>query len=394
MIRNIVILCKVVDNYGDIGVCYRLTKAILDYIDDFPRLKDTRVLLVCNNLSSFSKIYPDINPEKKYSFVKYYKTFFTVFDWNIDQTTENWRIENFFENNPPHVILECFQCGRPDWLENLLFDKLAPQSQIINLEYLTAEKYAEEFHCLQSLTRSSNVKKVNFMPGFTDKTGGLIQNRVFFQLLQKHKSQTLFPRNKTSFKILFFTYDKNIRFEIQALNKFSEYLKNNNNNKFQNILVRDTSNIPSITKSRARFKKNFSYEIAGFVPQEAFDLNLFSYDFLFIRGEDSLARACLIGIPFIWQAYPQSDNYQLVKVKALLEQMKPHFFPEDFVLLEKFWLLYNTPEQENNAEKKELLFQLLINYEKFTDGFKNFSIKLQKNGELAHNLMTFISKIV
>jgi hypothetical protein len=68
--------------------------------------------------------------------------------------------------------------------------------------------------------------------------------------------------------------------------------------------------------------------------------------------------------------------------------------PQDFVILEKFWLLYNTPEQENNAEKKELLFKLLINYEKFTDGFKNFSIKLQKNGELAHNLMTFISKIV
>ena len=395
MIRNLVILCKVVDNYGDIGVCYRLTKAILDYIEEFPRFKDTKILLVCDNLQSFAKICTDINPENNYSVVKYKNTYFSVFNWNIDKTDDKWRINFFFEENPPHVVLECFQCGRPDWLENLLFDKAAPQSQVINLEYLTAEKYADDFHCLQSLTRSSNVKKVNFMPGFTEKTGGLIQNKDFTQLLTFSRQLGLdFPKNKRAFWILFFTYDKNLNYEIQALNKFSRYLADSRNPKPGNIIVKDTTNISSVIKSRTKIKKSFAYEAVGFVPQETFDLRLCSYDFLFVRGEDSLARACLIGKPFVWQAYPQSDNYQLVKVTALLELLKPHFIPEDFALLEKFWIIYNTPENEDKSEKEDLLYQILINYEKYLSGFKKFSEKLQKNGELTHNLLTFISKIV
>ncbi len=393
MIRNLVILCKVVDNYGDIGVCYRLTKAILDYINLFPRFNNTKVLLVCDNLNAFSKISDKINPEENYSVVKYNKTWFTVFNWNIDQTADNWRIKYFFEENAPHVILECFQCGRPDWLENLLFDKNAPQSQVINLEYLTAEKYAEDFHCLQSLTRSSNVKKVNFLPGFTEKTGGLIQNEIFSQMLNLSYNNTIdLSLNKKVFRVLFFTYDKNISFEIEALNQFDDFLMSQKHP--QCLFVFDKSNIDSVTKARTKIPKKFYYEPEGFVPQDKFDIQLFSYNFMFVRGEDSLARACLIGTPFVWQAYPQSDNYQLVKVQALLDQMRPHFNPADFALLEKYWLLYNNPEHENNPEKKELLYQILINYKKYIPGFKNFSLKLQKNGELTHNLLTFISKIV
>ena len=55
------------------------------------------------------------------------------------------------------------------------------------LDYLTAEPYAETFLCLKSLSRSARVQKVNFMPGFTPKTGGLILDRQFLKSLQTDK---------------------------------------------------------------------------------------------------------------------------------------------------------------------------------------------------------------
>ena len=88
-----------------------------------------------------------------------------VYDWNAAEFCH----EAFSADDGAFmpVILECFQCGRPDWMERILFEeKLERTVHIIMIDYLTAEKYAEDFHCLQSLTRSAKVQKVNFMPGF------------------------------------------------------------------------------------------------------------------------------------------------------------------------------------------------------------------------------------
>ncbi len=64
-------------------------------------------------------------------------------------------------------------------------------------------------------------------------------------------------------------------------------------------------------------------------------------DFNFIRGEDSFARAILSGHPFVWHAYIQAEEFQLVKVDALLKTMQPFFSKENFSLLKKYFLLYN-----------------------------------------------------
>ena len=86
---------------------------------------------------------------------------------------------------------------------------------------------------------------------------------------------------------------------------------------------------------------------------------------LFIRGEESMSRACLSGIPFVWHAYPQSDEYQLVKVNALLERMKNHFTDSDFEIIKNVWLCFNKPENEvsedefkNCCKKKHKLIYL------------------------------------
>ena len=182
---DITILCKVVDNFGDIGFVYRLARSLSDLC---PNLK---LRIVADNLKSFSLLCPEIDPLKDDQNANGWQ----IFNWNAEKTC----LETF-RKNPPKIILECFQCGRPEWLETLLFTEKIPNvAHIIMIDYLTAEPYAETFHKLKSLTRSAKVQKVNFMPGFTKKTGGLILDKPFLDPL---KNRTYV--NDKFFNILFF----------------------------------------------------------------------------------------------------------------------------------------------------------------------------------------------
>ncbi len=228
------------------------------------------------------------------------------------------------------------------------------------IDYLTAEKYAEDFHCLKSLTRSAKVQKVNFMPGFTEATGGLIIDDEW---------ESLPPYNKDG-PILLFIYN----------GRGAE-------------LLPEGKPLP-------------------YMNQTDWDKMMKTCSALVIRGEETMSRACLSGIPFIWQAYPQTEEYQMVKVRALLERMRPHFPEEDFEIVEKAWLEINeghtkgidvdcfalrarndTSLRGANAVSDAAIQNFLNARHSLVPYFQSFSQSLQKNGDLCTNLMTFINKI-
>ena len=193
---DLTILCKVVDNFGDIGFVYRLAKNLV-------QLNPQReIRIAVDNLAAFYKIESRVDPALAEQVLEVAcadslqaqegadkagnegkpKTAAEIKSESKPKTRGRLRIFDAtnaavcareWTKKPARVILECFQCGRPDWLEALLFDGVT-RALIINIDYLTAEDYAEEFHRLKSGTRSPLVRKVNFMPGFTAKTGGLI----------------------------------------------------------------------------------------------------------------------------------------------------------------------------------------------------------------------------
>ena len=366
---DVTILCKVVDNFGDIGFVYRLARSLSDLC---PNL---RLRIVADNLKSFSLLCPEIDPKKDEQNANGWQ----IFNWNAGKTC----LESFRKNSPK-IILECFQCGRPEWLETLLFTEKIPNvAHIIMIDYLTAEPYAETFHKLKSLTRSAKVQKVNFMPGFTKKTGGLILDKPFLDAL---KNRTYV--NDKFFNILYFGYQRNYSPVIRALQNF-----NNKNEKKINLLLAKGAGFDSFLAAydaeKSAEKNLFALEELPFLPQIEWDALLTKTPLLFIRGEDSLSRACLCGVPFVWHAYPQTEEYQLVKVNALLDRMSVHFSPEDFKIIRKCWQLYNT----TNAGPKELenaLNDFLQNYKKLYGGFKDFSESLLKNGDLTEHLLEFI----
>lgn len=389
---EITVLCKVVDNFGDIGVVFRLCRALSEL------KKNLEIRLVVSNLDSFAKISKGIDSTKTFQEFRRWK----VFDWN-----DNALCKKEFSKNPPEFILECFQCGRPEWLEELLF---SPQFnlnvQIVNVEYLTAESWADDFHLLKSGTRSAKIKKINFMPGFTKKTGGLILDKNFMCCLSEKKfALNLVKQNldkkilsedfSDSFKILIFSYPKNFDFLASAIKEFS-FLKK------IIVFVASGAGADSAKISLKKFKVDFV--CLPFMQQEVWDAFLSLMDFSFVRGEDSFSRCCLFGNPFIWNIYPQEEEFHIVKLNAFLQKIK---IPQ----IEKFSFLYNRnfkasccPEsleileekklpselEKINSEMKTEILSLLKNYESLKPEFKKFSNEILKNGNLAENLLNLL----
>lgn len=389
---EITVLCKVVDNFGDIGVVFRLCRALSEL------KKNLEIRLVVSNLDSFAKISKGIDSSKTFQEFRGWK----VFDWN-----DNALCKKEFSKNPPEFILECFQCGRPEWLEELLF---SPQFnlnvQIVNVEYLTAESWADDFHLLKSGTRSAKIKKINFMPGFTKKTGGLILDKNFMRCLSEKKfALNLVKQNldkkilsedfSDSFKILIFSYPKNFDFLASAIKEFS-FLKK------IIVFVASGAGADSAKISLKKFKVDFV--CLPFMQQEVWDAFLSLMDFSFVRGEDSFSRCCLLGNPFIWNIYPQEEEFHIVKLNAFLQKIK-------ILQIEKFSFLYNRnfkasccPEsleileekklpselEKINSEMKTEILSLLKNYESLKPEFKKFSNEILKNGNLAENLLNFL----
>ena len=108
-----------------------------------------------------------------------------------------------------------------------------------------------------------------------------------------------------------------------------------------------------------------------------------------------MSRACLSGIPFVWHAYPQSDEYQLVKVQALLNKLEKYFTSREYKIIQRVWFDFNKAENEvSNSELEEATYDFLINSQELREGFYKFAEDLRKIGDLAYNLMTFIQKNV
>ena len=392
------ILCKVVDNFGDIGFVYRLAKA-LSAAD--PRLG---IRLHVDDLGAFHSLRPEVDPDKDVQ---------ELMGWTLLRWDSVW--EGLAEA-PPSFVLECFGCGRPDRFEELLFDGSRGDSRwILNLEHLSAEPWVEDFHRLPSLTRSSLVKKAFFMPGFTAKTGGLVIDPAFRAAREawlegqspalggqspKPEGQSprlvlaagaglpLRPEDADRFWVTVFSYEHAYGSIVRDLAAFNHDCP---------LLV-----LLAPGRSHASFRE--AYDAAGrpfplldlpFRPQETWDEVLLASDFLIVRGEESLARAVLAGRPFLWHAYLQKDRHQLVKVEALLDLLEPNFAPTSFEELRRVSLAFNDRLADSSeAGGAEELLPLLRSLPSLEPGFRAFSDSVFALGDLGVHLLTYIREIV
>lgn len=399
-IKEITVLCKVLDNFGDIGVVYRLCRSLSDVNGSL------KLNLVVSDLKTFKRMAQEINPELSFQTYRGWN----IFDWNDAETCTK-----YFSENPPTVVLQTFQCGLPDWLDEIIYGEEFSASKklcrIVNIEYLTAEKWAEDFHLLRGVARTASVRKYFFMPGFTPKTGGLILDKNFTECLKdknyrKSKIESLtksIPFSDADFKILVFSYPKDFSFFFEAGNEFAQ-----KSSRKIHVYVAPGAGLASFKKTESEYQKtNFCVDYLPYLSQEAWDAFLCSMDFLFIRGEDSFARAGLSGIPFLWNIYQQDEEFHLVKLKAFLDILNcPKINEFSWLYNRNFglecgseaidaWGNISECKNEADAQKKmaELLKAILFNLDGIKPAFRNFSKKTLDLGNLSEKLLDFLPLI-
>lgn len=367
------IFCQVVDNYGDIGVSWRLAKQL----SQTPFNADVRLWV--DNLAAFKKLQPKVIINKKSQFI------------------ENVEILLWDESNPKHttipkqVIIETFACELP----KVFTDKLNKKNNIwLNLEYLSAENWVKDFH-LQPSPQANGMVKYFFMPGFTSDTGGLIRENNLQKNLSKNE---LFKRlniaeyiNEDSLLVTYFSYD-NARFDLLI-----KSLVNQKQNVSllipQGLKLNQTE--PNITASTGPVKPKDLEQLLGFdipsnpqvfiipfVDQVTFDQILSNADINFIRGEDSLVRAIWAHKPFIWQPYIQDEDTHLKKLNALLDISNFDFD------IKQLFLSWSKLEESFTEKFNQALYT--SNYKKWYDSNLKWSKQLANQTDLATALVEFI----
>ena len=105
-----------------------------------------------------------------------------------------------------------------------------------------------------------------------------------------------------------------------------------------------------------------------------------------------MARACLCGVPFVWHAYPQENEWQTVKVKALMKRIESYFSADTAKIYTEFMCEYNR-DNASTEKQEELLKELLFRYDELKRGSKKFASEIISIGNLAENLCIFISHL-
>ena len=290
------IFCRVVDNHGDIGVCWRLARNLAD--------RGEAVRLWADDVSALSWLAPVGAPGVQ---------------------VETWRDGAGFPA-PGAVVIEAFGCELPA----AFVDSMAGQTRApcwINLEYLSAENYAQRAHGLPSPVLSgpgTGLSKRFFYPGFGAGSGGLLRES---DLLAR---QSRFDRDawldgvgvdaRSGRTVSLFCY------EPDALPRLLQQLREGG--EATQLLVtagRATAAVRALLQANAHDKCSdgrasmLSVTYLPLLTQEDYDHLLWSCDFNFVRGEDSLVRALWAGRPFCWQLYPQDDSAHHAKLDAFLD---------------------------------------------------------------------------
>ena len=288
------IFCKVVDNFGDIGVCWRLAQQL--HMEH-----GLQVCLWIDDLSAAQSIITSLNVEKNRQICDG----ISIEKW--DETTDF--------TQAAEVVIETFACGLPD---KYLTAMQCQKSKWINLEYLSAESWVDAFHgkpSPQSFLNSANgLTRYFYFPGFSEATGGLIRERSIGELNQQDNPK------ENNLKVSLFCYpDAPIHHLFTAMIDSNEVI---------NCYVPASSILPQIADFFGEetigvgdylSRDNLHVHILPFLSQTDYDKLLRDCDINFVRGEDSWIRAIWAGKPFIWQPYFQSENTHIKKLKAFID---------------------------------------------------------------------------
>lgn len=276
------LFCRVIDNFGDIGVSWRLAADLA--------ARGERVRLWVDDDFALRRI------------AAHGAAGVEVRAWNAAAAAPSIGdvvVEAFGAEPPTAFVERMAQC--------------APPPVWVNLEYLSAEDYVERNHGLPSPRLSDPGRGLTrwfFQPGFSVGSGGLIHEPGLLAARRRFDRESWLRSrgvvHDPGERVVFvFCYD----------------------NPATDALLRSLAGVPTLlllAQGPAQ-QALASAPIAGqrrialpWLTQPDFDHALWSADLNFVRGEDSFVRAQWAAAPFVWQIYPQTDGVHARKLEAFI----------------------------------------------------------------------------
>ncbi len=331
------IFCQVIDNFGDIGVCWRLACNLA--------ARGQQVRLWVDDASALVWMAP-----KGARGVQ-------VLPWPVQAP----------EGGMGDVVVEAFGCE----IAPAVLAGIAQQVQgsspagsaapvWINLEYLSAEPYVERCHALPSPALSgpgAGLTKHFFYPGFTKGTGGLLREPDLLERQTRFDRSAWRARHGVAPEALaasLFCYEPvalpallaqlaQPAFPPQSSTSprpahllvtpgraaaAMQALQNRAGSVSAKIsqdaaCIGNPENNNEIGLQRLSYlREQLSISYLPAVDQTQFDHLLWASDLNLVRGEDSLVRALWAGQPLVWHIYPQGDLAHHAKLHAFLDWLQ------------------------------------------------------------------------
>ncbi|WP_036168454.1 elongation factor P maturation arginine rhamnosyltransferase EarP [Massilia sp. 9096] len=379
--RTLAIFCKVVDNFGDIGICWRLAR-------QFHAEHGLDVTLWVDDLASFQRIWPSVlvgadRQQVEGVTVRHWAGQDGVF---APGDVADIVIEFFGVELPPGYVAAMAQCEpRPVW---------------INYEGLSAEEWVEGCHALPSMHPRLKLTKHFFFPGFTDKTGGLLRERGLVQARAAFQAdrgaQAAFLRGLgveeaelDTLKVSLFCYP-----HAPVTELFDAWARGDRDVTClvpEGVAREQVAAWLGVDPARARAgacltRERLRVRAIPFMRQDDYDRLLWACELNFVRGEDSWVRAQWAGRPFIWHIYPQDENLHHVKLRAFLQK-----YAKNQESLIDFSLAWNgaAPENAPVADWPALWTALQAALPTLAQQAEDWQAHMLANGDLVSNLLNF-----
>lgn len=317
------LVCRVIDNFGDVGVLWRLAR----------QLADEHGLAVDFFIDEPACLWP-MAPGR-----------------SLEKRIDGLRVRLLDEAAPvgagAAVVVSGFQARLPAAARQALRQQARPPL-LVQLDYLSAEDWIESCHALPSL-HADGLREHFFHPGFSPACGGLLLERDLlarrdaFQAdaagcrhwLASHGVQ---PRDgERQASVLCYA-----QAPLPALAR--QWLADRQNPPLHLLLPgagtlgrsAPGSGLPDADTQPHRAALQALAAASGarlrvstlpFLAQPDFDHLLWCCDLNLVRGEDSWVRALWAGRPWLWQAYPQADEVHLDKLTAFLQRCQRWLSP-------------------------------------------------------------------
>lgn len=283
------IYCRVIDNYGDAGVCLRLARAL--------HAQGCTVNLYCDR--------PEV-----------VRTISCADDFGHGVELYTFEDEAF-RNYTCQAVIAAFLCDVPEARQQQI---LSDDTLVISLDYLSAEKWVEDCHGLSSPARFRRC--FYFYPGFTPRTGGLCLEPDFVRRVREYAGQSEEQPLPAVRQVTLFSYHNDalpVFLDLMQHSALPSVIK-----VFEGLALDNVARLygRSLHTGDSFQDGKLTFECVPMCSQQEYDSLLLHSEFNFVRGEDSIVRAMLCGHPFMWHIYPQSEFTHLDKLKAMFERME------------------------------------------------------------------------